>query len=488
MRRRNSSSRAACAGRRSRLLVVALGLILGLASQASGGKTRELTLNGAIDLALEQSHELALARGRADGAEARARQVRAGFFPGISASGSYTRLDEKPYMDASQFGDMFAPLMAPFDYLVDEGYLDPATLEGLSGGGSDKIYLGDDDIYSVGLSVTQPLFTGGALLSAHGAARHAARAEFLNVERTEDQLRFDVTQAYVGLVQARAALDVMNDMVEQMRSHLSDVEALFAEGMLLESEAMLARVRMSEIELAQSRARHMTDIAGAALAFVVGIDVDTKIEPIDTLDGSVAVAAGDLPVLTSLAIDKRPDLEAMKEFVGAAGNGVSLARSGYFPSVVAIGNYNWDRPNREYEPEFYDHWSVTLALSMNVFDWGLTGNRVREARAALSTAERGLDMYKSAVRLQVKQSYLALSEAHDELAIAGDGLIQAREGMRIVREAFRNDAATNSDVLDAQSALTTAEMNRVAALSNLRIAEAQLELATAGASLSKETE
>ena len=46
-------------------------------------------------------------------------------------------------MDASGFGQMFAPLMVPFEYLVEQGYLDPSTLEGLSGStGADKIYMG----------------------------------------------------------------------------------------------------------------------------------------------------------------------------------------------------------------------------------------------------------------------------------------------------------------------------------------------------------
>lgn len=441
------------------------------------GETLSLSLDEAIDVALDNSKELAAARAGAEAAQARAGQARAGFFPAISASGSYTRLDEAPYMDASQFGDMFAPLMVPFQDLVDEGYLDPATLEGLSGGGSDKIYLGDDDIYSVGLTVTQPLFTGGAILSAHGAASHGARAGALSARRAEDRLRFAVTEAYTGLVQAGAALDVMDAAAEQVRSHLSDVEAFFEEGMVLESDLMLARVKASEVELARSRAEHLVRLADAALSFVMGIDVETSVDPRDALDARPA-AVGGLGALTDLALDARPDLLAANEAVAAADNGVSLARSGYFPQVVLMGSYNWDRPNREYEPEFYKHWSATLAVSMNVFDWGLTGNRVREARAGLAQAERVSAMFADAVRLEVKQGYLEHEEAVDALAIAEDGLAQAREGERIVREAFRNGAAKSSDVLDAQTALTTAEMNRIAALAGLRIADAKLALAT----------
>ena len=163
--------------------------------------------------------------------------------------------------------------------------------------------------------------------------------------------------------------------------------------------------------------------------------------------------------------------------MGAADNAVSLARSGYFPSVALVGSYGWDRPNREYEPEFYEHWSVSAVAEMSIFDWGLTSGRVREARAGLIQAEKGRDIHEDAVRLEVKQSCLLLDEALDALEIAENSVAQAREGMRIVREGFSSGVATSGDVLDAQTALTTAEMNRISALAGLRVAEAGLRLA-----------
>jgi len=79
--------------------------------------------------------------------------------------------------------------------------------------------------------------------------------------------------------------------------------------------------------------------------------------------------------------------------------------------------------------------------------------------------------------LDVRRSYLELDEASQAVGIAEGGVLQARESLRVTRESFRSGVASNSDVLDAQTALTTAEMNRVAALARLQQAEAGLELA-----------
>ncbi|MFH1502450.1 MAG: TolC family protein [Candidatus Eisenbacteria bacterium] len=484
-RNRSAGDRRTEVGLAPAAAVLAL-LFLSIAAGTVYAEPLSLTLSDAVDIALENNREIAMAEAGLDAARARLGQARAGYFPALTASGSYTRLDEAPYMDASQFGDFFAPLMTPFEYLVDEGYLDPATLVGLQSDGADKIYLGDDDIYSVGLTVTQPLFTGGAILSAHGAARHAARAEEFNASRTEERVRYDATRAYLGLVQADAALATMDDATGEMTSHLSDLEAMYEEGMIIEADLMRARVQMSEVELARNRARHGVELARAGLGFVLGLGPEVDVVPLDGLEMDAASERG-LPAWTELALERRADLRSMGELVGAADNGVSLARSAYFPSVVAVGTYAWDRPDREYQPEFYEHWSITLAVEMNIFDWGLTRNRVREARAGLTQVERGYEMMSDAVRLEVRQAYLEREEALDAAAIAENGLAQARESMRVVRESFRSGLATNSDVLSAQTALTTAMMNRIGALARLTLAEAGLELAAGVAGAGEET-
>jgi len=450
-------------------------------ADAADGALR-LTLDEAVAIALESGHELDMTRAAEDAARARVWQARSAFLPAVSASASYTKLDEIPYMDASGFGEMFAPLMVPFEYLVDQGYLDPSTLEGLAGGGgSDKIYVGDDDVYSVGVTATQQLFTGGALWSAKDAAGHGLRAAEHNTRRAEHQTRYDATQAYVMLVQARAALAVMDNAVVQMQSHLGDLEAMYGEGMVLERDIMAARVQMSSIELDRNTTSHAVSLAEAALAFQLGLEPGTRIEAVDSLErvqrapGEVSEAP-ELGVLMDTALSSRPDLLAMEHTVGAADNVVGIARSEFFPQVVAVGSYNWDRPNREYEPEFYDSWSVTIAAQMNVFDWGGRWNRVREAKANRLQAERGLKMMEDAVRLDVEAAWQEHDAAAKGVAIAEGGVRQARESYRVTEESFRSGIASNSDVLDADTALRTAEMNRVAALARLRLAEAGLDL------------
>jgi outer membrane protein TolC len=302
------------------------------------------------------------------------------------------------------------------------------------------------------------------------------RAAEHNTIRAKHRTRYNVTEAYVMLVQAGAALAVMDGAVEQMRSHLNDLEAMYEEGMILERDIMQARVQMSSIELDRSTMKHTVSLAEAGLAFQLGLTPGTRIEAVDELD-EVSGFPRPLEGLVDRALTGRPDLLAMRESVGAADNMVGVARSEFLPSVVAVGNYKWDRPNREYEPEFYESWSVTLAATMNVFDWGGRWNRVREAKATFMQAERGLAMMEDAVRLEVEAGWSEHDSALEAVDIAASGVMQARESYRVTEESFKSGVASNSDVLDANTALRAAEMDMVAALARLRLAEAGLDLA-----------
>lgn len=459
------------------MVVVAALAVLTAGDGAGATERLELSLDEAVELALEQNRTLRAARARKLGAEAREGQARSRLLPSISGSGSYTKLDERPYMDASGFGSIFEPLMEPFEYLVDEGYLDPSTLEGLQGGGADKIFMGDDDVYSFGVTVQQTLFSGGAVWNGYRAAEHAAEAAAQQAERESDQTIYRTTEAYLNVVRARAGLDVTEASVDQMEAHLADLEAMYEEGMLLESDLLRARVQMSSVRLRRNEAEHRVRLARAALAFELGLDVDTEIVATDGL-APVGLPDLELDEWTERGLDNRPDLLAAESGARAADRGVAAARGEYFPSLVVNGTYNWDRPNREYEPEFYEHWSVTVALQMNIFDWGGRGNRIKEAKASRIEAEEMAAMAADGVRLDVRSRYLAHDEALHAVSIARDGAEQARESLRVTREAFRSGAATNADVLDAQAALTTAEMELIDAQARLRLAEAGLMMAT----------
>ena len=86
----------------------------------------------------------------------------------------------------------------------------------------------------------------------------------------------------------------------------------------------------------------------------------------------------------------------------------------------------------------------------------------------------GLALLRRGVRLEVQQSHVALEVATRLLAVAKRAVAQAQEAYRIVGAKYAAQASTTKDLLDAQLALTRAELLRSNALYGWYLARAAL--------------
>lgn len=454
-------------------------LLVLIPSICLAGENLVLTLEEAIDLGLKHNRSLRIAEERLQAAEYGVKSARTGFFPHLSGSGAYTRLDERPFINASGFGRMFDPLMAPFEDLVNKGYLDPTTLEGLSGEGPDKIYVGQADNYVVNLSVQQPLFTGGALRSRYKIAKQSAEVERWNLQRDQMQVRLDVTETFLGLVKSRGFLGVTEESIRQLEAHIQDLENLYAEGMIIENDLLKARVQLSTVRLLNNRAENGVRMATSYLCHLLDLDLDTDIVPAEIPRPSQESLLG-LTSYTDNALRKRPEMKAVSSQKEMGKSLISLQRAGYFPNLFLVGNYDWKRPNRQYEPEFYGSWNVVLTMQLDLFNWGDTHYRIQQAKSDYRQISEAARLLESGIALEVKQAYLTLLESRRGLELAEEALEQAEENFRVTRENFHAGVVTNTDLLDAQADLTRAKTEKIDAQADLLLAQEKFEFATAG--------
>jgi outer membrane protein TolC len=79
--------------------------------------------------------------------------------------------------------------------------------------------------------------------------------------------------------------------------------------------------------------------------------------------------------------------------------------------------------------------------------------------------------------LEVRQRWHELDSSRAAIEAASDGVKAALEARRVLRERFAAGVATSTEVLDAETALLQAELDRTRAISNARLARARLERA-----------
>jgi outer membrane protein TolC len=177
-------------------------------------------------------------------------------------------------------------------------------------------------------------------------------------------------------------------------------------------------------------------------------------------------------------------VKALELKVKAAEEGVTVARSGWYPQIFLSGNFYYSRPNQRFIPardEFKETWDVGVSLSWDVWNWGATLHQTEYAGAQHAQAVDALAQRRDGITLEVTQAYLALEEARQRIEVAEKGVAQGEENYRMTSQKYKAGLVLSADLIDAEAALLSTKWSLIQALADYNIAQAGLEKATGDA-------
>ncbi len=421
---------------------------------AIAADTLAISLEESVRIALERNKNLVIARERTDEARARAGETRTAFFPQITGSAGYTRLDVAPYISTSRLGALGGTLMLP-----------------------REIAIGLRDNYQATLRLQQPLFTGGRIMRTHDIARLAGNAAEAELEGEAGELVYEVKRAYLSCVKAANTESVAAESVRRLEAHLADIEAMREAGLAADNDVLKTKVYLSESRLALMKTRHASRLAKTYFCNVVDLPLASEIA-FASFSEAAAPAGIDLETAVEAALRKRQELRSIEYRNRMTQKELEIARSGYLPDVSFFANLNYLYPNRELARDFYSSWSMGVLAQVNVFDWGRTVYRTRQSRSRLRQIETAEKSLRDAITLDVTEAWFSLLEAWDEIEAARENVAQAEENHRVTAGRFKEGLATNTEMLDANVLLTGARTTRENAIADYLIAEAGLARAT----------
>lgn len=434
-----------------RKLFAALFIVLILAGQGFGQEKKHLTLDESIQIGLKNSKTLHASKMRVLAASAKVSEVGTARLPSLSLSASYTRLSHVP----------------PFSVNTPFGNFDI----------SPAIF----DNYNVKLSLQQPIFTGFKLSSSHKMADYASKAQKEEYSKDEQDLLYNIKNAYWGLFKANKFKEAIDENVQQVKAHLEDVKNFYKQGLATKNEVLKVEVQLSEAQLKQIDAKNSVKLAVINLDNIIGLPLSTDIDIQKDVDTQKEVTPDDLDVLVKKAMENRPELKAMNYKVDASKSGVTLAESNWYPQIFLAGNYYYSKPNQRILPtknEFYGTWDVSVGLSFDLWNWGKTGDQTDQAKAQYEESKDGLASLKDALTLEVTQDYYNLIKAKEKMLVSGQSVNQAEENYRVTDDKFKQGLTLNSELLDAEVALMQAKTNYAQSIVDYELAQAKLAKST----------
>jgi outer membrane protein len=334
--------------------------------------------------------------------------------------------------------------------------------------------------YGVGLRAQEVLWAGGALDAGRVAAREdASAAQAVSMTTTAD-VKLAGRMAYWEAVRALAAVATARASETRALRLREDAVALQNAGMAVNADVLGGEERAASARATVVRSSGDAANAESRLRSLLDLPDDAHIELADTLDAALPAHPEALPDLQGEALTRRPELLGVGAQAAALLARETQARAALRPSLAAVAQLDYARPNARYFPqrdEWNDSWSVGLVASWSLFDGGkaradATATRTQREAVLADDAE-----LRRRVVLDVTVAHRDLLTALEVLGAAEAARAAATAREQASRERFQAGLATMAETLDAQAALTAAEVAQVNSRAAAWLASAILDRA-----------
>ena len=434
--------------------LIALAVLAAPAAAQAPADTLRLTLDQAVQRALDQGSDMQLARAAVLEANGQVREALSGALPQITGSVVYTRQFASIYQglssDTSQLGKLFqnTPFAAP-------------------------------NSWNVQLQATQLIWSGGKVGAGLAAAKSFRQVATLQQSETAADVALQVKQAYWNATLQQRLLEIAAQNLDQARQHLREVELYRHAGTRAEYDLLRAQVDAANQEPGVVQARNSYDVAVLDLKRLLNLPASQELvlqTMLQSPDATIPVIADD-----SLGGPDRPSLAAAEATVREQQQLERVARADRWPTLSATTTYNEQAFPQDVFPgggdQFHRGWTGEVKLSFPIFLGFKTSGTIEQAQARVMRARAQRDQTQRQIEMEVTQAKGEVERAQSSLSARRKTVQQAQRAQYLAGVRYTNGMATQLDVTDARVAAQQAEVNEVQATRDYYVALAQLERA-----------
>jgi outer membrane protein len=332
------------------------------------------------------------------------------------------------------------------------------------------------DQYTFTTSFTQPIFTGFNILTEYQLNELGLDRAEVSAKLTRQDVILDTKNAFFSVLKNQKLLDVAQQTVTSISAQKEVSENFYKVGLsplndLLQSQVQLANARQT-LTIAQNN----LEIARTNFNTVLRRPLSTPVLLVEEVE--IEPFALNLDDCFAQAQRNRLELQVADLDIDIAGKQVKQSEKDYYPTVNLVGQYartgdDWRAHGGEGISDSAG-WNVAATATWDFFQWGRTGYGRKEKLSRLAQSRYRKTQVTDTVDQEVKQSYLRTREAEQNIRTIEKAVEQSKENLRITEEQYKEQVATQTDVLVAQTLVTQTMTNYYNALYDYKIAKSVL--------------
>jgi outer membrane protein TolC len=410
-------------------------------------------------------------------AAARVDEAFASFLPRLSAVGKYTRLSNFTAPNLFAFPGNLVVTGPGTQGTVTSAEVANGALQAFPANFSFPFFLVDNWLFQATISI--PISDYFLRLDqAYTAATSSQDAARWDVATARAGSEANGRIAYYTWLNARGAVVVAVQALNDQKTHLRDARNQFAAGNASKADELRAETALASADLALERAKNLADLSEKQLRVAMHAPEGEVLQPGENLDSPVPPVQGNVRQMTLEALSARPEVRSADANASVAHEQAEAAKASRYPSLSAFGDGILGNPNPRYIPPtqvWNTTWDVGAQITWSPNDVLTTNGNVRDFEARVAAIEANKNVTRDSIEVEVTQMLQAVHEADFSIDSSTRELTSAQEAYRVQRELFNNGRGTSTTLADAESDLTRARLDLLNAKVAARTARIRLE-------------
>ena len=429
-------------------IILALITVFSTGSIFAQTDTLFLDLDTALKIALSENKTIVISKHEITKKEYQLKEMKGNLLPNVSASGMYMRNIKLPVI--------FLPEGSPF---------------------GNVLKIGADNSFNGAVSAAIPLYTGQIYSSIQLAKKDLELAR--EKERgSKIDLSHDVKKTFYGVLLTRESYRVMQKSFFNANENLENIKNMFNQGLVAEYDVIRAEVQIENLRPSLLQLENGYKISENMLKVLIGLDEAQPIKVIGSMDYSKENTIRINELLTREALKNNSTLNQLKIQMDLLVKQTDLTRSAMHPSLLAIGNYQYQTQANNFkfgEYTWVNSISAGLQLRVPIFSGLTVRNKIHQAEISASQLLLQKKYLQDNISIQLKNALQNMVVASKRIESAEKNISMAERGNNIAKSRYNTGQGTLLEVNDSEVALTQARLNFYRAIYDYKIAKFEHE-------------
>ncbi len=414
--------------RKSLVIVITL-IVCSFYANAQELITRELSLNDAINMAMQNHQQLKISQANLEVSEQQVKVAKLQQLPNasISASGYHLsnatlyspQLDEVTEVEMPHFGNTYA------------------------------------------LQTSQLLFKGGLITKSIQIAELRTQIAELDIQKDQQVIKFLVISNYLDIYKLHNQIKVYEQNISLAKERLENLTNMSSQQMITRNEMIRAELQIKNLEQALLSLNNNLAIMSNQMSYALGLPQNIIIVPTDSIESKTIQT---LDTYLELANKQHYALSVANTNIEITKKNIGVAKSELYPTIAAFSGYNMQRPLTTATPvlDYYANtWQAGISLSYNLDNLFKSEKKIRLANRQEKMAEEVLVLTEQNIDAGIYAAYTKYQEAVQQSFLMEEAQQLAIENYTIVESKYLNQLAITAEMTDATNARLEAELQHV---------------------------